>query len=176
MGLDRLWHCPWPQVNLRLSAGLTRWAASIKLDSQWVLLLPLAFALRSAYNFDQSWMLLYRLPLDQPAVVARLKALVPPCQTQWVQTPWNDNAWIPPAMDAGLKLAAYFRPWHWQQRVVPQSFAEAERLAPPTGQVAPVQPIAGLSFSSALTSNTPPSPRPPALSRATPPPPAATWT
>jgi len=145
VGLDGLWRSRWPALELRLPARLSA-PIPFKLDARLLLLAPLAWSLLSAYDFDQSWMLLYRLPPDQPPAVAALRALVPPGQTQWVQTPWADNRWLTTALDAGLKLAYAFRPWHWQQRDYPLAFAEASHETPLASQPAPVPALGGLNF------------------------------
>ena len=92
------------------------------------LALPLAWSLRSAYDFNQTWLAENKLSDSERQIVAALHALVPAGQTEWLQPPWGENQFFTPAMDAGLKIAGYFRPWRWNGHNSPPPFAEALRL------------------------------------------------
>jgi len=60
--------------------------------------------------------------------VAALEALEPDGRAEWLEPPVGENNFLTPAMDAGIKIAAYFRPWYWNGRAQPLPYAEALRL------------------------------------------------
>ncbi len=126
-GLDLLLKRNWPKLRVRIPVRPGA-PAVFNVSTAWLALaLPLAWSLQSAYDFDQGWLLLYKLPASQPQVIAALKGLAPAGQAEWLQPPIDENLWLTAAMEAGLKIAYYYRPWQWNGRDFPLPFAEGLR-------------------------------------------------
>jgi hypothetical protein len=119
LGLDRLLARPWPQPWRRL-------------DTRWLLAIPLAAALVSAEHFGSGWISTETPP---PEVAPVVEALRTP-GLEWVCTPFGEGFWIETALENGLKLTynAYFT-WHWDRRYLP-----APRLAATRGERPPGMP------------------------------------
>jgi hypothetical protein len=125
--VDLLLRLEWPRLDLRLVNGTaTRFA--LNFSTMWLVLpLPLLLALRSAYQVNRVWLETGQSAPGVQWVTDSINALLPSDQTQWVQTPWGEHFWLPPAMDAGHKIAHFLRPWWWRQAELPPPFVEAVR-------------------------------------------------
>ena len=119
LGLDRVLARPWPRPWPRL-------------DTRWLLAVPLAGALVSVARFGSGWIATETPP---PEVAPVIEALRMP-GLEWVCTPFGEGFWIETALENGLKLTdnAYFT-WHWDRRYLP-----APRLAATRGQRPPGLP------------------------------------
>jgi len=123
-GLDLLLKIRWPALSLAISsvAGLR---SLLGLRADWLLMaLPLLWALRSTYDFSQTWL---RTKPFEPGVAQVIQALVPPT-TAWVEPPFGEHFWTPPSITAGLKITTVVRPWAWKDRPAPPPYLRASRF------------------------------------------------
>lgn len=112
LGLDRLLGAGlWPKLDLAFTNARGR--SSLSLDSRWLLVIPLALALRQAAQFNGQWIATTPIP---PAVVASLEA-IPRDDAQWVAGAHHVHMEL--AVGMGLKLTAAFKPWFWVERTDP---------------------------------------------------------
>jgi hypothetical protein len=112
---------------LLLSSAEEKSKLYLKVNIAWVLLLPMLFALGSASAFGMKWMYIeYDNYTDQNQVIAQLRTP----SAQWVQPPYGEHFWLLSAMNARMKIANYFRPWHWKGRPLPEPYREGFRQEP----------------------------------------------
>lgn len=126
-GLDLLLKLNWPKLNVSLGTQAST-PLTVGLSTAWlVLAVPLAGSLKSAYDFNQIWLVVGKVSPGWSLVVNSLRQFVPPGQVEWLQPPWGEEFWLPTAMEAGVKLASYPRPWRWRGTDTPPAFAEGVR-------------------------------------------------
>jgi hypothetical protein len=128
LGLDRLVRAPWPRWRLAVAAGEGA-ARTFRLDSRWLLAIPLVWALLDARAFGGIWIGNIRQSTDRPAV---LEALRTP-DLQWVNAPFGEHYWPEPAAALGLKQHVGIQTWFWKDRPFPEPVLEANRAGPPPG-------------------------------------------
>jgi hypothetical protein len=126
LGLDRLLEAAWPQVWLAAAAhSPAPW--HVRLDSRWLLAIPLVFALLDVWRMGARWITTYRVG---PEVSQVLDALSTP-DLQWVNEPYGEHFYTELAVRRGLKLADDFRTWRWKGRPFPEPVLEARRGGAP---------------------------------------------
>lgn len=121
-GVDRLWQLKWMILPLAPADDLRYPKANARL-SQFILLMVLILALRSAASFSQSWLFTDDQDVMVPAGIEAVKTE----STQWVTLPLGEHFWVPAAAEAGLKLTNQARPSHWKERPAPPAYLEATR-------------------------------------------------
>lgn len=113
-GVDRLLKLPWPTLFARWRPTAARSRRAI-----WphvLVLAPLLWSLASVYSFSRPWtQVTPRDPMMEP-VFEQLRTDT----ASWVAAPHGRHVWIPPALDAGLKLTGVLQPWHWAGRSEPK--------------------------------------------------------
>lgn len=91
--------------------------------SAWLLAIPLLWSLFSVADFASEWITVVK-PIPETETVM---PWLTPTSSQWVQPPWGEYTWTDAAMNAHVKLAFLYRPWHWHLREFPQPFLKGER-------------------------------------------------
>lgn len=125
-GLEKLMHLPWPQLFMYFTKTK---ATSAAFSLRWLLILPLLFSLKSAYEFSRLWLqTVYREP-DVYELLGALKTDT----LQWVEPPFGEHAFVEPAVQMGLKLSPGILTWHWRDREFPATFRYLSREGQPEG-------------------------------------------
>jgi hypothetical protein len=124
-GLDKLISLDWPQLIIKSRAELSEKVFSINLV--WILLIPLFFGVKSAYNFGQMFLKTY----DLASVYEIIGTLKTP-DLQWVSPPFGEHYWVEPALEAGIKVSPVVWAWNWESREHPQATIIASRGEAPT--------------------------------------------
>jgi hypothetical protein len=107
IGLDELIRREWLSINFNISAASQTLFAR-KLNFKWLVMLPaLLLALYSVSEFSKNWLFVAPDDLDTNYFIQSLKTP----DAQWVQPPYGDFIWLPAAMDNGLKIREFIRPW-----------------------------------------------------------------
>ncbi|MCC6792858.1 MAG: hypothetical protein IT336_14300 [Thermomicrobiales bacterium] len=123
---ERAFTLPSWRLVLRVAATRTIPARRIafRFNLAWVAV-PLALlALLQVREAGRPWLGTERIP------EAEMRAVLAPLHTpelQWVQPPLGEAFWVPLALDEGLKLAFYHRPWGWTGGLDPQPVLVASR-------------------------------------------------
>ena len=90
-GLDRLLSWDWPRVSLTPSGGqATKPSLSVRL-SWLVLIIPLAWSVRSVADFSQQWLNTTTVPEGQRELVQAMATE----GAQWVAPPFGEHFWAP---------------------------------------------------------------------------------
>lgn len=97
-----------------------------KFNAYWIVILPMLFALLSAWNFSDNWMRMGNVNSKTREVISQFETST----AEWVQPPFGEHYWLLPAMDAKLKIAHYVLPWHWISREKPKPFMKGLRQQP----------------------------------------------
>jgi hypothetical protein len=124
-GLDRLRVKSLPSITFYPSsehAGKPLFTLPL---GQGVIMLALLWALFSTYTFDRVWM---GTTTESPEIGTVLERLRTPT-TQWVEPPYGEHYWTPPALLRGLKITTITRPWYWKDRPVPLPYTRSFRNA-----------------------------------------------
>jgi len=122
-GLDGLIHLKWPVIGFfdeSQSRQFPGWAFNTAI---LVLVVPLFWSLKSAYDFGHSWLGATRI---DPSIYAVPQALVTDT-SEWVNLPYGEHYWAIPAFDTGLKLSNGVRPWKWINHDFAPAFREGTR-------------------------------------------------
>jgi hypothetical protein len=110
-GLDLILARKDPILNLS-SSGF-----NLTMRLWWILLpIPCLWAIASAYNFSQDWLYVIPKPVECSTIMDQIKSQ----PTQWVRISEGEHFWDICALDAGVKLAQTFHPWHWKDREIPK--------------------------------------------------------
>jgi hypothetical protein len=121
IALDRIWSWNWPGITLTLYGE-----ASPLFNLRWLLVIPLFLSVRSAYQSATQYMALIDAPLqDYPILGGAGQA-----GAQWITTPYGETFLDLAALQSGLKLTNTLRPWSWNNRPLPDAFAEFTRSLP----------------------------------------------
>ena len=121
-GLDLLLQLKWPRLSLTPSDQVdSRTPAGLRLS--WLLLVPLAWSIKSAYDLGHTWVGSTLINETDQRVLDALKT----DSSQWVTPPFGEHYWMPFAYQAGLKVSPLIRPWHWHNRELPSAYLEATR-------------------------------------------------
>jgi hypothetical protein len=126
-GLDKLFRASWPRLGLSLQVS----ARLVKVNSKWLLLIPLVWNLYTAYDLSSIWVKAVRL---DEGVHPLLQALRTP-SLQWVEPPFGEHRYIEPAIRMGLKLSPGIMTWQWRDRPHPEPYLEANRVGPPPDSI-----------------------------------------
>lgn len=133
LGLDRLLKVDWWwKVSFGSDTGFQH-----TLSTRLLLVLPLVFALQSAWEVNRGFLQVVPRAPDLQNV---LDVLGDTAGLQWVNPPFGEIYWIGPGIEDRLKMAITNRPWDWRDRTFPQAVLEADRIGIPPG-VNP-QPVA----------------------------------
>ena len=124
-GLDRLWAASLSSLTFRLSSEHAAKPLLTLPLGRVIVILALLWALFSTYTFDRPWL---GTITEGPEVEAVLDRLRTPT-TQWVEPPYGEHLWTPPALPRGLKLTTITRPWHWAGRPDPPPYTRSFRNA-----------------------------------------------
>jgi hypothetical protein len=128
-GLDKLLSLNWPQLIIKSRAELLEKALSLNLA--WILVIPLYFGVKSAYDFGQMF-----LKTDDLSDVYEIIGTLKTSDLQWVSTPYGEHFWVEPALEAGMKVAPVVWAWNWESREHPQTTIIATRgEAPPNANL-----------------------------------------
>jgi len=85
-----------------------------------LLIIPLFFSLKSAYQFGQNW--LYLIP-NSPALWEITK-MAKSDSTQWVSVMEGEHFWNIAAFDTGIKLSNAYSAQEWKNRDIPPAYME----------------------------------------------------
>lgn len=118
-GLHRLLQLSWPEIQIRYPGWPQLEAKRFRLA--WLVILPLALNLRSAFDFAQVWLTTARKTEPVFALLEELETE----GLQWVQPPHGRHYYIEPAISMGLKLSPGIMTWYWQGREMPTPVLEA---------------------------------------------------
>ncbi len=114
IAVHQLW--AYPLSKLALDLSLNNRKVSIAFDLKLLLLIPLVFSIRSAYQYSSQ----YIGVTQGSAPVFEAVGVLDTESTQWVSTPFGEHFWIEPALDNRLKLANVVWAWNWANRPMPQ--------------------------------------------------------
>lgn len=120
LGADRLWKRAWPELSFSLARGATQ-PLALRLDTRWVLILPLLLALSQAAHFSRLWVRSERIDASLYTALEALRT----SSLEWVSPPFGEQAYQEPAMRMGLKLSSDLKDWSWRDRPPPDPFLEA---------------------------------------------------
>lgn len=126
-GLQHILDMDWPRLQMGLVDSNSQHKFTLHL--RWLLVLPLALALSTAWTFTSHWV---KGTAMHPDIFAVLDALRTP-DTQWVNTPYGEQFWIEPAVRSGLKLSQGVQGWFWYGRDIPEPVREASPGGSPPG-------------------------------------------
>jgi hypothetical protein len=126
-GLDSLKNIKWPEIPLLHEKKIP--AQYLQIFFHLLLLIPLFWALKSAYIFSTYW--IYTCE-KKPAVYEMVNALKTP-SLAWVNPPFGEHTYIEPAIKSGLKLSPGVMTWKWKNRPFPIARLEADRIGQPPG-------------------------------------------
>jgi len=117
-GLDLLLRLKWPSLTLSHQSGLT-----VSLNLVWIMVVPLALALLSAYNFVKPWLEPFPMPVNAEyySIVSQIK----PSTVEWVEPPGSDWGFQIVALDQGMKLTNTYHLWSWKDRTPPPPTLQA---------------------------------------------------
>jgi hypothetical protein len=133
IGVDRLIKHRPVGSSVRILLSSTAEATQlVRFNIRWLLVIPLVFALRDAYRFDEQFLRVTRQPIESMAPV--LDALATD-DAQWVDAPFGEEYWIGQALERNLKLSYIGRVWHWKARTDPTPVLQASRKGPPEGKI-----------------------------------------
>jgi hypothetical protein len=104
----------------------------MRFDPRWLLVIPLALALRSEQRFAANFLTLSRQPIETMAPVLDALATT---DVQWVSPPFGEEYWIGQLAERNLKWGTFGRVWHWKGRPDPTPVFEASRKGPPEGMI-----------------------------------------
>lgn len=124
LGLEGLLVLNWPDMNLRLNVGAASRAVGVNLA--WVLLIPLAWSLQSAYDYGKEFL----ATVDVKRIYDAVSVLKAP-SLEWVSTPFGEHYWVEPSVEEGLKLTSVVSVWWWTDRQIPPPTRIASRTQPP---------------------------------------------
>ena len=124
-GLDQVLRLAWwPQLALRLQSSESD--RGILINLRWLLAVPLLWALQTAYDLSQNFL----LTEDFRGVYRNVRALQT-TDLQWVAAPFGEHFWVEPALAQGLKLSPVVWAWDWNNRLKPEPKLIANRDGPP---------------------------------------------
>lgn len=125
VGVDVLLGLRWGRLRLTIEAGASR--VSLALGPRWLVLIPLALALHSAWAFSRGWITTAVIGDDTLAILESLRTP----DLQWVSPPFGEAFFVEPAIARGLKLSTGFQPWSWRDRPLPEAVREVSWNGPP---------------------------------------------
>jgi len=124
IGSDVVLHKNWPSISLiATQANLNLGTVNTNAFKWLAVLILMASALKSTSEFAQKW--LYVTDLSEKTFEI-LKPLVT-VDAQWVQPPWGEYYWFPAAMEHGLKVRSFYRPWKTTMQELPSAYLELTR-------------------------------------------------
>jgi len=92
---------------------------------QGLLLAPLLiWSLHSAYTFSSTWLTNLQMDTEVYQITTSLQSET----ARWIEMPFDEHFWAPPAIEAGLKLTNVFGPWYWKNREGPPPYLQYERV------------------------------------------------
>ncbi len=130
LGVDSILHLAWPRFGMSVSTSPDPARnRGVQLGFQWIILVPLAFAIWQAYAFGTNWIASELLNADIKPVLDALKTN----DTQWINPPeWN--WYTTPALLRGLKVARKdYVTWWFKGREYPLPVLEARAEGVPQG-------------------------------------------
>lgn len=113
VGLDGLLKRPSADRRLRVSLGRS---SPVWVDHRVLVVTLAALALLQVRSVGRQW--LGTVEVDAAEVDRVVTALETP-GLEWVQTPYGESQWMTGAIDEGLKVAFFHRPWDWEDRPDP---------------------------------------------------------
>ncbi len=124
IGLDALVRRPWSKYTLA-QEGKEQGANRVVVPVKWILLLAaMVLSLRSAALFTRSYVWTFKE--DGVKLRAELAALKTN-EAEWVEPPFGEYYWLPDALNAQMKIAAFFRPWSVIDAELPSAYLELDR-------------------------------------------------
>lgn len=125
------WHTwPYRSGSVQVSSfTLNGHPWSLGIDLRWLLSIPLIWSLWSGLTFVSPYIATVRL---SPVLFSVIDALHTQ-ETQWVATPFGEQAWITPALQYGLKLHQGTQVWFWRDRKLPLPYRIASQSNIPPG-------------------------------------------
>jgi len=114
-GVDELLKLDWPQLSFEVGPTVS---IRLRLLAP-VVVLVLAWSLKSPYDFGKGILKVTSPPPEAAEMVSILQSE----QARWV-APQVSHFWMPPLLEAGLKLTQIFRPVNWKDRQPPPAEIE----------------------------------------------------
>ena len=114
-GVDELLKLGWPQLSFEVGPSTS---VRLRLLAPAVVLV-LAWSLKSPYDFGRTIMKVSSPPQEAPEMVSILQSE----EARWVAPPLG-HYWMPPLLEAGIKLTGIFRPVNWKDRQSPPAEIE----------------------------------------------------
>jgi hypothetical protein len=121
IGLNAIWNLNWPGLLLKLSNQ-----SSPMVSLRWVLLVPLLWSVRSAYDSAKQYFALVDAPLENYAVIGSTGL----AGKQWIELPYGEAFLNVVGLQSGLKQTNVLRPWDWRDRTAPDPYSELTRQQP----------------------------------------------
>ena len=109
-GVDEVLKLGWPQLTFEVGPSVR---IRLKLLAP-VVLLVLAWSLKSPYDFGKGIMKVTSPPQEAVEMVSIFQSE----EARWVAPPVS-HFWMPPLLEAGVKLTQIFRPVNWKDRQPP---------------------------------------------------------
>jgi len=119
-GLDHLMKLDWPQIILRPRPNTP--AKSMVLSLAWILVIPLFFSVKSAYDLGQDFL----NTINVKDIYDSIVGLSTP-DLQWVSPPFGEHYWVEPSVAMGLKITSVVVTWRWEGREQPEARLLAQR-------------------------------------------------
>lgn len=119
-GSDQLMKLDLGEMNITLPSSV-----SVRLGLAWIVAaLPMAWGLRSAYSFSQTW-----ATISPPREIYNITQAIDVESTEWVSLPFGEFAFLPVALDAKLKVTmpVEHRGWAWKERQLPPPYVQVTR-------------------------------------------------
>lgn len=112
----------WPWVSFENPSTQTK----VKLNTHWILLVPLMFSIYKVYDVNQKY-----LDVKNVSDVYKSIEVMQTSNNQWVAFPYGEHWWIEPAVENGLKVTNVIYPWWWSGRDLPEPYVLAQREKSP---------------------------------------------
>lgn len=120
IGVEGLIKKEWPQVGFSIFKTDQK-VGGMTLSVKWITMcLLMGVALFSAADFSKSWLYVSKYDEDTNSLIQSLKTP----DAQWVQPPFGKYFWLPAAVQNGLKIKEFFRPWGLTGSVLPKAYLE----------------------------------------------------
>lgn len=137
-GMDQLLQLEWPKFTVTLTSE-----TSLTFAASWLILtVPLAWGLKSTYEFGRHTLRTHRVRADYHEIVDAIET----DSVQWVKFPEDDFTFTPVALDADLKVTNAYRSFTWKDREPPPPFIDVVRNPVDTSSPNFLRKVSGLNL------------------------------